>query len=414
PQRAGAATGLDPAEVEALARAYGEGQPAFIRTLIGAEHHEHGARFFRTLGCLPLVTGSWRHLGGGLARSTAQWNDGVVDESVFDAPQPTRSFPAARLGAALTEGHPDGGPPVHALFVWCSNPILSLPNAAAVQRGLARADLFTVVSEQFLTDTARYADVVLPAATQLEQLDVVPAWGHLFLGWNEPAIEPRGEAVPNTELWRRLAGAFGLTDPRFALDDEALIRLAVTGVDVDELRRTGFVRLPHPDPLLPYAEGGFATPSGKAELWAGDLYESAARVPAHLVAEEGPTLEAAAGGAYPLSLLTPKVHQRFLNTTYSDHHGAREGGGPWVELDPVDAAARGLAEGDLARVANGRGHLDLPLRISARLRPGVALVPWGWWGEDRAANVLTSDRPTDWGGGAAYLDTRVEVTSLPS
>ena len=414
PERTAAATGLDPAEVEALARAYGEAQPAFIRTLIGAEHHEHGARFFRTLGCLPLVTGSWRHLGGGLARSTAQWNDGVVDESVFDAPQPTRSFPAARLGAALTEGHPDGGPPVHALFVWCSNPILSLPNAAAVQRGLARADLFTVVSEQFLTDTARYADVVLPAATQLEQLDVVPAWGHLFLGWNEPAIEPRGEAVPNTELWRRLAGAFGLTDPRFALDDEALIRLAVTGVDVDELRRTGFVRLPHPDPLLPYAEGGFATPSGKAELWAGDLYESAARVPAHLVAEEGPTLEAAAGGAYPLSLLTPKVHQRFLNTTYSDHHGAREGGGPWVELDPVDAAARGLAEGDLARVANGRGHLDLPLRISARLRPGVALVPWGWWGEDRAANVLTSDRPTDWGGGAAYLDTRVEVTSLPS
>lgn len=414
PERAGAATGLDPAEIESLARAYGEARPAFIRTLIGAEHHEHGARFFRALGCLPLVTGSWRHRGGGLARSTAQWNDGIVDESVFDSPQPTRSFPVARLGAALTEGHPDGGPPVHALFVWCSNPVLSLPNAGAIVRGLGRDDLFTVVSEQFLTDTARYADVVFPAATQLEQLDVVPAWGHLHLGWNEPAIEPLGEAVPNTELWRRLARAFGLRDPRFDLDDEALIRLAVTGVDVDELRRQGVVRLPHPDPLLPYADGGFATPSGKAELWAGDLYESAARVPAHLVAEEGPTPEAAAGGAHPLSLLTPKVHQRFLNTSYSHHHGEREGGGPWVELDPADAAVRGLAEGDLARVANDRGHLDLPVRLSSRLRPGVALVPWGWWGEDRAANVLTSDRPTDWGGGVAYLDTRVEVTPLPS
>ena len=416
PERAGAATGLEPAEVEALGRAYGEARPAFIRTLIGAEHHEHGARFFRALGCLPLVTGSWRHLGGGLARSTSAWNDGPIDESVFDAPRATRSFPVARLGHALTEGHPEGGPPVHALFVWCSNPILSLPNAGAIQRGLARDDLFTVVSEQFLTDTARYADVIFPAASQLEQLDVVPAWGHLYLGWNEPAVDPPGEAVPNTELWRRLATAFGMTDLRFALDDEALIRLAVTGVDVDELRREGFVRLPHPDPLLPYAEGGFATPSGKAELWAGDLHDGGARVPDHVVAEEGPPgladVDAAAAGPYPLALLTPKVHQRFLNTTYSDHHGAREGGGPWVELDPADAAARGIAEGDVVRVRNDRGHLDLPARLSKRLRPGVALVPWGWWGEDRAANVLTSDRPTDWGDGVAYLDTRVEVESL--
>ena len=308
----------------------------------------------------------------------------------------------------------DGGPPVHALFVWCSNPVLSLPNAGAIRRGLARDDLFTVVSEQFLTDTARYADVVFPAATQLEQLDVVPAWGHLHLGWNEPAIEPPGEAVPNTELWRRLAGAFGLDDPRFALDDEALIRLALTGVDVDELRRRGFLRLPHPEPLTPYVEGGFPTPSGKAELWAGDLHDSAARVPDHLVADEGPAPVAGEGGRHPLSLLTPKVHQRFLNTTYSHHHGEREGGGPWVELDPADADARGLADGDLARVANDRGHLDLPVRFSERLRPGVALVPWGWWGDDRAANLLTSDRPTDWGDGVAYLDTRVEVTPVPT
>lgn len=418
PDRAGAATGLDPGEVEALARAYGEARPAFIRTLIGAEHHEHGARFFRALGCLPLVTGSWRQLGGGLARSVGTWNDVAVDDSVFDAPRATRSFPAARLGRALTEPHPDGGPPVHALFAWCGNPVLSLPNAGAIRRGLCRDDLFTVVSEQFLTDTARYADVVFPATTQLEHLDVVPAWGHLYLGWNEPAVEPPGETVPNTELWRRLAGAFGLDDPRFALDDEALVRLAVKGVDVDELRRVGFVRLPLPDPLLPYAEGGFATPSGRAELWAGDLPSSGDRLPDHLDTDEGPIrgvrADSETADPYPLVLLTPKVHQRFLNTTYSHHHGAMEGGGPYVELDPADAAARGIAEGDPVRVANDRGHLDLPARLSDRLRPGVALVPWGWWGEDCSANVLTNDRATDWGNGVAYLDTRVEVATVPT
>jgi anaerobic selenocysteine-containing dehydrogenase len=414
PHRAGAVTGLDPDEIERLARAYGTAEPAFIRTLIGAEHTQNGARFFRSLGCLPLVTGSWRHRGGGLARSTSAWPATAVDESVFDAPHATRSFEQGRLSRALTEPHPDGGPPVSALFAWCGNPVVSSPNAGAVRRGLARDDLFTVVSEQFLTDTARFADVVFPAATQLEQLDVVASWGHLYLGWNEPAIPPPGEAVPNTELWRRLAAAFGLDDPRFALDDEALIRLAVTGVPVDELRAQGFLRLPVSDPLLPYAEGGFDTPSGRAELWNGDLYDGAARVPDHVEISEGPAGDADLLRRYPLMLLSPKVHVRFLNTTYSSHHGSMEGEGPYVELDPVDAGARGIEAGDLVRVANDRGHLDLPARISARLRPGVVSVPWGWWGDEQAVNVLTNDRATDWGGGVAYNDTLVQVEALPS
>ncbi len=416
PDRAAAVTGLEAGEIERLARRYGEARPAFIRTLIGAEHHEHGARFFRTLGCLPLVTGSWRHRGGGLARSVSAWTEVAVDESVFGAPSSTRSFNMAQLGRSLTEPPADGGPPVAALFAWCGNPAVSLPNAGAVRRGLARDDLFCVVSEQFLTDTARYADVVFPATTQLEHLDVVPSWGHLYLGWNEPAIEPRGEAVPNTELWRRLASAMGVDDHRFALDDEALIRSALVGIDVDELRRTGFVRLPVADPLLPYADGGFATPSGRARLWADEGPSGAAadRVPDHLDAGEGPSGDEGLADRFPLVLLTPKTHVRFLNTTYTDHHAPLErSGGPWVELDPTDAAARGIVEGALVRVHNDRGHLDLPARISDRLRPGVALVPWGWVG-DGAVNVLTNDRLTDWGGGVAYTDTLVEVAPAPT
>ena len=412
PQRAAAVTGLEVGEIEWLARRYGEAGPAFIRTLIGAEHHEHGARFFRALGCLPLVTGSWRHLGGGIARSVGSWFDVAVDDSVFDAaPTPgapvPRSFNMAQLGRTLDD--PANG--VHALFVWCGNPVVSLPNSGAIRRGLAREDLFCVVSEQFLTDTALYADVVFPATTQLEQLDVVPAWGHMYLGWNEPAIAPVGEAVPNTELWRRLAAAMGVADPRFELDDEALVRSALVGVDVEELRRVGHVRIAVPERLLPYAEGAFETASGRAELWAGALDRSGERVPDHVVAAESPGGSSGLADRFPLALLSPKTHPRFLNSSYSHHHGPLETG-PYVELDPTDAAARGLAEGDVAAVFNDRGRLELPVRISTRLRPGVAAIPWGWWGVGAGVNALTNDEQTDWGGGVAYSDTLVEVTAV--
>jgi anaerobic selenocysteine-containing dehydrogenase len=407
PARVADVCGLDAADIERLARLYGTTSPAFIRTLIGAEHQEHGAMFFRALACLPVVTGSWRHRGGGLARSVGAWFDTNVDDSVFDpvrvpgAPVP-RAVQMNHLGRLLTD--PEAG--VHALVVWNGNPAVSAPNAGAVRAGLARDDLFTVVSEQFLTDTARYADVVFPATTQLEQLDVVPAWGHLHLGWNEPAVAPLGEAVPNTELWRRLARAMGIDDPLFHLDDEALVRLALHDVDVDTLRRQGWVRLGVPGDLRPYADGGFATPSGKAALRSAALAAAGhPALPTHLEpVEDGRGLDA------PLHLLTPKTHPRFLNSTYSAHHGPLEDG-PYVELSAEDAAARGLAEADLAEVRNHRGVLVLPVRVSRRVRPGVAAVPWGWWGDHQAVNVLTSDTLADWGGGVAFNDTRVEVVA---
>ena len=408
PARAAATTGLEVSEIEALAIAYGTAQPAFIRTLIGAEHHEQGAMFYRALGCLPLVTGSWRHPNGGLSRSVGSWAGLAVDDSVYDPAEPptTRDFNMTQLGRTLTD--PDAG--VHALFVWCGNPVTSLPNAGATRRGLERDDLFTVVSEQFMTDTARYADVIFPAATQIEQFDLVPAWGHLYLGWNEAAIEPLGDSVPNTELWRRLADAFGIADDRFALTDVELIELALAGggADVDELRRAGFQRIPGTEVPHLYAEGGFGTASGKAELWAGSLDPVGDRVPSHRDADEGPL---AVDPSHPLVLLSPKTHTRFLNSSYSHHHGSMEDG-PYVELDPFDAAARGLADGDLARIHNRRGELRLPVRISARLRPGLAAIPWGWWGEAANVNLLTNDTQTDWGGGVAYSDTRVEVSPV--
>ena len=403
PVRAGQVCGLAADEIEAFARAYGTTRPSFIRTLIGAEHHEHGAMFFRTLGCLPVLTGAWRERGGGLSRSVGVWSEDVIDDSAFEVPSSTRAVSMNHLGRALT----DETLGIHALFVWNGNPVVSVPNAAETRRGREREDLVTVVSEQVITDTALYADVVFPATTEVEQLDMIPSWGHLYLGWNEPAIAPRGESVPNTELWRRLARAFGLDDPEFDLDDEALIRLALPTIDVDLLRKKGFMRLDLPAELLPYKAGGFETADGKALLFSQALADAGLDpLPNYLPATESPG--SLLHQRYPLVLLTPKNHTRFLNSSYSKHHGDREGG-PFFEIDPADAVERGIAEGDIVRVWNDRGELSLPAKISERLRPGVAAIPWGWWGKEANANMLTNDTLTDWGGGVAYFDTLVEA-----
>ena len=409
PVRAAEVCGLTVDEIERLGHAYGTARPAMIRTLIGAEHHEHGAMFFRTLACLPALTGSWKHRGGGLARSVGAWSDVNVDDSVFAAPhladgKERRGLNMVHLGRWLTD--PAVG--VHALFVWNGNPLVTVPNAQIIRKGLERDDLLCVVSEHFMTDTAMYADVIFPATTQIEQTDVVTAWGHLYLGYNHAAIAPLGESVPNTELWRRLARAMGYTEPELFESDESLMQSAMKNVDMDRLKSDAFVRLDLPEDFRPYRDGGFATASGKAELW------SETDAPAYVPANEGPKGDPTLAARFPLVLLTPKQHHRFLNTSYSHlpKHGPLEGA-PFLELDAADAAARGIANGDQVVVRNDRGALSLEARVSGRLRPGVVAVPFGWWadqhGERATANALTSDTGTDWGGGVAYSDTLVEV-----
>lgn len=395
PERAASVCGLSVDEIERFATAYGTIRPAFIRTLIGAEHHEHGAMFYRTLATLPVLTGAWRQRGGGLSRSVGSWFDTQLDDSVFTLPTTSRALSMNHLGRSLCD--PSIG--IHALFIWNGNPLVTVPNAALIRKGLERQDLLTVVSEQFLTDTARYADVVFPATTELEQLDVIPSWGHLYLGWNEPAIAPLGEAVPNTELWRRLAKAMGMTDPEFALDDEALVTKVLVDTDVDLLRKQGWLRLDLPEELLPYAEGGFATNDGRADLFSDP-------VPQYHPPQEGPGGELAK--TFPLVLLTPKHQTRFLNSSYSAHHAEKETG-PFFEIDPEDAAKRGITDGDQVRIWNDRGELTLMAKISSRLRPGVGAIPFGWTVKAAHANALTNDALTDWGGGVAYFDTLVEA-----
>lgn len=423
PLRAAQVCGISVDEIESLARDYGTIRPSFIRTLIGAEHRQHGAMFFRTLSCLPMLVGAWREKGGGFARSVGSYAAVNVDDSVFtvdalSAGQERRPLSMNEIGQVLNDHNLD--PAVKALFVYNGNPLVTAPNAELIRQGLERDDLFTVVSEQFMTDTARYADVIFPACTQIEQVDVVPAWGHLYLGWNEKAIEPLGESVPNTELWRRLALAMGFSEPELFEDDESLIASALHDVDLDQLRTTGFVRLSLPEDLLPYAQGGFATASGKAALINHSL--PAVGMPALPTYEVGDEMQGGINSQdmYPLSLMSPKTHVRFLNSSYSHlaHHCDAEGEMS-CELDLSDATSRGIQDGDQVRVFNGRGSLDVVARVKSsggRVRSGLVLVPFGWVGartkDMKTVNALTNDQAADFGGGVAFYDTMVQVEKI--
>ena len=415
PQRAAAACGISANDIERLATLYGTIRPAVIRTLIGAEHHENGAMFFRTLACLPALVGTWRDRGGGLARSIGVWTGSVVDDNALQRPamlagrQP-RWVNMSRLAEVLTE---TTDPPIKALVVWNCNPLVTTPKVEKIRAGVLRDDLFTVVHEQFITDTARYADIVLPATTQIEVTDVVAPWGHLWLSWNDAAIEPCGESVSNSELFRRLARAMGYTEPELFDDDMTAIGDSLPGIDLDEFRRVGTWRVPYPDDGQPFRDGLFPTASGRVEFISEALVAMGQpALPTFVPPIEGPGSVLAQ--RFPLQLMTPKQHTRFLNGSYSHlpGHGGREAG-PFLELCADDAASRGITDGQCVRVFNDRASIEVPARISERLRPGVVSIPWGWWSrhhpDGMVANSLTNDTLTEWGGGVAFSDTLVEV-----
>ncbi len=417
PERSAATCGVAAADIERLAEMYGTIRPAVIRTLIGAEHHENGAMFFRTLACLPALVGAWQDRGGGLARSVGVWSGSMVDSKALERPdllgdrQP-RWVNMSRLGETLTEVT---GPPIRGLMVWGCNPMVIAPNTEKIRAGMLRDDLFTVVHEQFITDTARYADIVLPATTQIEAHDVVAPWGHLWLSWNEAAIDPCGGSVSNSEVFRRLAKAMAYEDPALFDDDLTAIRDSLPGIDVDELRSVGFFRVPYPDDGRPFGDGVFPTASGRVEFVSEALAAMGQpALPTFVPPAEGPGTTLA--GRYPLQLMTPKHHNRFLNAGYSHlpGHGGRESG-PFVEMCADDAAARGIVEGQSVHVFNDRASVEVPARITDRVRPGLVSIPWGWWSrhhpDGMVANSLTNDTLTEWGGGVAFSDTLVEVTA---
>jgi anaerobic selenocysteine-containing dehydrogenase len=420
PARAADICGITADEIESLALLYATGGPAFIRTIIGAEHAEHGATFFRTLAMLPLLIGAWKHRGGGISRSVGTYagNLTTLERPELAAGKKRRPLHMIELGAWLNDTALN--PKVESIIVWGANPLVTIPDTEAIRRGFLRDDLFTIVHEQFMTDTAAYADIIVPATTQIEQIDVTPSWGSPHVTYNNPAIGPMGEAVSNTELFRRLATALGLTDPQLHTSDDDLVNELfaapgprLKGATADRLRAEGTIRI-DVEPQR-FARGGFGTKDGKARFTSSATEAlGMGRLPQWLAPNEGAHGTGEVNERFPFIALTPKAHTRFLNSSYSNlpGHGDREGA-PYLELCAADAAALSLADGDQATVFNDRGSVTVAVRITNRVRPGLVTVPFGWTtaghGGGGVANSLTSAKLTNWGGGVSYNDTRVGI-----
>jgi anaerobic selenocysteine-containing dehydrogenase len=412
PERAAAVCGITADEVRGLARDYGTTRPAAIRLNYGMQRVHGGGNAVRLAAVLPCLVGAWRHRAGGLLLSSSGWFP--VDRAALQRPdllgaRRPRTINMATIGDdLLRDASPAFGPKIEALVVYNSNPVAVAPESPKVVLGFERDDLYTVVLEHFLTDTADHADIVLPATTQLEHLDVHASYGHTWALFNEPALAPRGEARPNTRIFRELAARLGFDDPCFADDDETLARAAFAhdAVDFDALRSHGWVRLPLPE--APFAAGGFPTPSGRCRIDAPGLGVPDF-VPAHESAQSAPALAA----RWPLAMISPPARS-FLNSTFVNVKSLRDiEREPVVEIHPDDAAPRGIAAGMAVRVFNDRGDYRCTAEVSTRARPGVVNALGVWWRKLGAAgtnvNEVTHQRLTDLGRGPAFYDCLVDV-----
>ena len=402
PARAAAVCGVPEDAIVALGRRIATTRPTGIRCTMGMQRHAGGGNALRLLYALPGVTGDWRYPGGGASYSTS--GRFVPAGSLEDAvPAPdVRTLNMTRLAEGLLTLD---DPPVKALVIHAANPLGSNPDQARVREGLAREDLFTVVLEQFPTDTVDYADIVLPGTMQVEHLDVNDGYGHMYLALNRPAVAPPGECLPATETFRRIARAMGLTAPALYDDDETLARLVLGDERFERLWESGWMRLEYPTPYVPFTDG-FPTASGKLEFWS----ERAARDGHDALPGYVPPAQTGDGA---LALIAPASHW-FLNTTFANKPDLRRRAGePRIELCVEDASERGLSDGDLARVFNARGSFLATVAVTDRVRPGVIASTKGHWLKHVRGganiNATVEERDADMGGGAIFHDNRVDV-----
>jgi anaerobic selenocysteine-containing dehydrogenase len=419
PDKVAEITGLRAEDIEDLARTYATTQPAVIRLLIGMEHRANGSGTFRAISCLPALTGAWKHRGGGICQfsfTVFPLNFDAVDMPQLED-QKIRSVNMVQLGKALTDS--SMSPAIQALVVYNTNPATIAPNQNLVRQGLAREDLFTVVLEHFLTDTARYADYVFPAATQVEVLDLLTSWGQTYLALNKPAVAPAGEAVSNSDFFRRLAARMGLQEAYLQETDEQIIRAALKsdhpflqGISYERLEREGWVRMNIPEPWIPFEKGGFKTPSGKCEFYSQGLKDQGFDpLPRY------DPVPAKTESRYPLRLLSSKDSKYFVNSSNAGiQRLITANGEPKIKLHPDDAAKRRIASGDLVRVFNERGEMKIKAAVTDSVIPGLVAVCHGWWGSrlpgGSSTNALTPDGLADRGEGGDFHDAWAEVEKV--
>ncbi len=419
PERTAAVTGLGADEIVDLACSYAAASPATIRFGVGMQRADGAGMAVRAIQCLPALAGHWRHRGGGIVNGRTMTMLGF-EKLWGPGPGDRRTINMIQLGRALTDPHL--APPIRSLFVWNSNPAVIAGDQNRIIEGLGRDDLFTVVHDLFMTDTARYADIVLPAPSMLEHDDLVGSWGFNYVSINRAAIEPLGQARPNSEVARELARRLGYDDPVFAMSDRALIRHCLDGSAAESagasyarLVDEGFVHLDHPGGTLPFAAGGFpGSADGRFEFRSDRFDEAFGLGPLPRFVEPGESPESRPDLAerYPLRLLTLK-RPHSINSSYGDLPVLR-GAEPHlaIELHPDDARARGIADGERIAAFNDRGRVEGRAAVTDAVQPGVVVVPFGRWLDGgQGANALTSDRLGDLGGGPTFCDALVEVES---
>lgn len=409
PQHTAALTGIPADAIVTLAREYATTKPAVIRVNYGVQRSERGGRAIQAVAALAALTGNFRHVGGGVALSTG--GAFQIDNNALERPDlgpSTRIINMSQIGRALEETQ---DPPIKMMVVYNSNPVAIAPDVNRIKQGFAREDIFTVVLEQFQTDTADYADIVLPVTTFLENTDLYFAYGHYYMQMARPALPAEGEARSNHAIFQALAQRMGYTDPAFLDTEDDVIRQCLAsgsrfldGITLERLDQEKHVRLniaPAGEPFLPHAEGNFPTPSGKIEFKPDQL----AYVPP-VESRHG-----AERGLYPLELITNKnadgMNSTFGNRPEVDQQTAQ------AVMHPGDAAARHLSTGDLIRVFNARGSLRVHVKVEPAVHPGVIRIPAVRWNkaanDGQSVNVLTSDRLTDMGAGATFYNCLVEV-----
>ena len=462
PERAAEITGISAARIRTLAREYATIQPAAIRINYGMQRHYGGGMAMRTVTCLPALVGAWRRYGGGIQLSSSGFFRRMNGTSLYRhtllGDRNPRTINMNRLADALSldpahiaRAHyrprptskiiapEQAGPPVKALIVYNCNPAAITPDQAGVLAGLQRKDLFTVVMEHFQTDTADYADFILPATTQLEHWDLHRSYGHTYLTLNQPAIAPVGQCLANSEIFRRLATALGYDDDCFSESDEEILRTLIEkqhhatyeGITWERLLRDGYARLNLPEPHLPFAQGNFPTPSGKCEFYsekmARDGYDP---VPTYIppkwqevgIRETGNGKRDRVESRFPLPeslvCISPPAHS-FLNSSFTvvDRLRNREKI-PLLQIHPSDAQARSIRDGATVRVWNALGSVQLTAEVTEDIIPGTVLAPGIWWNkfspDGRNINQIVPQDETDMGAGATIYDTLVWVAVTES
>ncbi|PHV05200.1 molybdopterin oxidoreductase [Janthinobacterium sp. BJB412] len=426
PARAAEVCGITEDELVNLARLYGQtaqaGEAVAIRANYGVQRVRGGGMAVRNIACLPALVGAWRHAAGGIQLSSS--GSFPSDKPALQRPDllktPVRTINMTTIGDDLLRpASAEFGPRIEALIVYNANPVAVAPDSSKVAAGFAREDLFTVVLEHFQTDTADYADIVLPATTQLEHVDTHTAFGHLYMMANNAAIAPLGEAKANTEIFRLLAARMGFDDPCFQESDDQLAAKAFKTSDVramhfdwEALKRKGWQKLNMPD--APFAAGAFPTPSGKCEFYSAAMAaDGLDPLPSYNPPYESAASNPQLAARYPLAMISPPA-RNFLNSSFVNVKSLRAAEGePHLDIHPDDAAARGLAHGDMARIYNDRGSFVAKARVTTKARAGLVVGLSVWWkklaSDGKNANEVTSQRLTDMGRAPTFYDTLVQV-----